>query len=156
MKWYYRIMTFGILGLALAFPFFIENKDGKPMLSLPTGDDITASAKKALPPATVYKWRDANGQWHYGDNPPADARELTPMTINTNTNIVQSVKLPKEEAPTVLSPVPGASGGYEPPKSEEDLLTLDRAMNLMKDAQAVRDSMEARGEHLRQIVGESN
>ncbi len=156
MKWIYRLFTFAILGLALAFPFFMENKDGKPMLSLPSRDDLLPDASATLPPATIYKWRDANQQWHYGDNPPADARELTPMQIDTNTNIVQSLKLPQAAPEATLAPVKDAPNAYQPPASNEDLLTVENALNLMNDARAVRDQMEARNSQLNQIVGEQN
>ena len=156
MKWIYRLFTFAILGVALGLPFFIDNKDGKPMLSLPGSDDLLPDKAKVMPPTTVYKWRDVNDQWHYGDSPPANARDLTPMQINTNTNIVQSVKVPQEEPEAMLTPVNGQAKAYQPPASTEDLLTVENAMNLMNDARAVRDQMEARNSQLNRIVGEQN
>ncbi len=155
MKWLYRLMTFAILGIALGLPFFIDNKDGKPMLSLPSGDTILNEGKKVLPPTAVYKWRDASNQWHYGDNPPPGARDLQPLQIDTNTNIVQSVKLP-EENPGSTASTSSNKPGYTPPQSNKELLTVERALNLMNDARAVRDQMEARNSQLNQIVGESN
>ena len=78
------------------------------------------------------------------------------MQINTNTNIVQSVNVPQEEPEAMLTPVNGQAKAYQPPASTEDLLTVENAMNLMNDARAVRDQMEARNSQLNRIVGEQN
>jgi len=75
------------------FPFILPLKDGKPLLKwsdismpkqlkvpalsdlpdmpdLPDVSDLYSGSSDVS--VTVYKWRDANGNWHFGDAPPAD------------------------------------------------------------------------------------
>jgi len=42
---------------------------------------MLAVSLAAMAANDVYKWKDANGQWHYGDKPPADQQaEVVPIT----------------------------------------------------------------------------
>ena len=43
MKWIYRFVTVVMLAGVLAVPFFMKNKDGEPMLSVPSADDLVPS-----------------------------------------------------------------------------------------------------------------
>src|SRR3989338_4004900 len=103
MKWIYRFFTIAMLMGALAVPFFINNKDDKPMLSMPTASDLMPGNTEAMLPGnnrTVYKWKDADGVWHYGDQPPASGTtKVETMSIATYANIIQSLKPPAPEAP---------------------------------------------------------
>lgn len=159
MKWIYRIFTLIILGGALAIPFFMKNKQGEPMMSLPGVKDLTPSALVSNPPSlksdrTVYKWKDKNGVWHYGDQAP-DGAQFSTLVVDDKTNIIQSTPVPKEtaaaevEAPKKDSKKPA----YQPPKDNEDVLTLDRALNIVDDAHAVREMMEQRNQHLDSVIG---
>lgn len=158
MKWIYRIFTLIILAGALAIPFFMKNKQGEPMMSLPTLNDLSPSAMVSSTPSissdrTVYKWQDTNGVWHYGDEPPEGAQFST-LVVNDQTNIIQSTPVP-EKAPPPNKAITGTdtNKAYSPPKNNEDTLTLDRALNIVDDAHAVRDMMEQRNQQLDAIAG---
>lgn len=156
MKWLFRLMTFAILAVAIGLPFFMENKQGKPMLSLPSAKDFlpkdNAGATAILPSTTtqVFKWQDDQGVWHYGDQAPAAAQNIQTVSVDSRTNVIQGMK--KEEQ-TNSDPAKLAAEKMTPPDS--GVLTLDRAMNVMNDAKLAAQSMEARNAQLQQIVGES-
>lgn len=156
MKWFYRLFTFAILIVAVSAPFFIDNKQGEPMLSLPSADDILPGKAFLNDPSpatlrgdrTVYKWQDTQGSWHYGDTPPAEAKNISAITVNTNTNLIKSVPTKEESA----SPS-GTLSNYEPP-AEDDVLSFERAKNILKETKEVAAMMESRNQELSNIVGE--
>lgn len=47
---------------------------------------------------TFYKWQDAAGQWHFGDQVPEGVTAF-PVNVDTAANIIQSVKAPAASAP---------------------------------------------------------
>lgn len=158
MKWIYRIFTLVILGGALAIPFFMKNKQGEPMMSLPEIKDLSPSEMISSTPGisserTVYKWKDANGVWHYGDQPP-EGSQFSTLVVNDQTNIIQSTPIPeKAPPPTKVASNAETKNTYTPPKNNEDTLTLDRALNIVDDAHAVREMMEQRNQQLDSITG---
>ena len=161
MKWIYRIFTLVLLGGALSIPFFMKNKQGDPMMSLPTLNELSPGSIASKAPGlssdrTVFKWKDKQGVWHYGDHAPSNSTQFSTLTVNDQTNIVQSTPVPKEEpAPssTVLTSK-DKKADYTPPKNSEDVLTLERALNIVDDAHAARDMMEQRNNQLDALIGQ--
>jgi len=162
MKWIYRIFTLILLGGALAVPFFMKNNQGEPMMSLPTLNDLSPSNIASKAPGgvsndrTVFKWKDEQGVWHYGDQPPSNSTQFSTLVVNDQTNIIQSTPVAKDEpAPPPTAAVPeDGKAGYIPPKNDEDVLTLERALNIVDDAHAVRDMMEQRNSQLDALTGQ--
>lgn len=156
MKWIYRFLTIASLVAALAIPFFINNKDDKPMLSLPTASDLMPGKTEAMLPGntrTVFKWKDANGVWHFGDQPPASSTtKVETMSIATDANIIQSIKPPAPEAPA--EPAPSKSQTPAMTDSNEDMLSFERFKNVMNDAKGAAQLMEQRNAHLKEITGD--
>jgi hypothetical protein len=154
MKWIIRIITFGILGTAIVAPFFIKNKSGQPMMSLPTADDLTPSLGKELPVGggkrVFYKWQDERGRWSYGDEKPSNIENVELVSVDINANVMQA--LPKETSVESQTSEPSGrypkAQGYAPPASSDDTLTLDRALNIVEDAHAVKKLMESRNQAL--------
>lgn len=67
MKLLAVVCILALLG-ALVAPFFLT-VNGKPMLTLDkVVDDATPDALET--PTEVFRWQDANGQWHFGEAPP--------------------------------------------------------------------------------------
>lgn len=157
MKWIYRFFTIAMLTGALAVPFFINNKDDKPMLSLPTASDLMPGKTETMLPGnnrTVYKWKDAEGVWHYGDQPPVSGTtKVETMSIATDANIIQSLKPPVPEAPAEPAPQaqPKTPAMTDP---NEDVLSFERLQNVMKDAKGAAQLMEQRNSQLKEIAGD--
>jgi len=168
MKWIYRLFTFGMLATVIIVPFFLDTKNGKPMLTTPTLDDFIPDklvpdslipGKQATSESTpisdsaqtFYKWQDKQGNWHYGDQPPPGSHVST-LQVDTNTNIIQSLKIePEEEEAPALGQAPQQT---LPERLTSGELTLDNALNIMDDAKSVRDMMESRNDQLKAIAGE--
>jgi Domain of unknown function (DUF4124) len=148
-------------------PFFLKTENGSPTLVMPTADDFipdkllpdSITGKQSTPKGgattasseqTFYKWKDAEGNWHYGDRPPPGSGNVSTLQVDTNTNIIQSLKIEPEEEAEV-------STGSQPKMSDslsDGQLTIDDAMNVMSDAKAVRDMMESRNDALKAITGD--
>lgn len=158
MKWIYRLFTAIILIAAMTIPFVMKNKQGEPMMSLPSFNDLSPSAIISNAPSlpsdrTVYKWKDQNGVWHYGDQPP-EGIQFSTLVVNDQTNIIKSTPIPEKPAPTPATIASSENkAGYKVPKNNEDVLTLDRALNIVDDAHAVRDMMEQRNQQLNTLTG---
>jgi len=171
MKWIYRFFTILMLSAALIGPFFLDNQDGEAMLSMPDISDLNpsklissasiGSSEEAGQPndplisssRTVFKWKDEHGVWHYGDQAPEQNATVSTLNVDTNTNIIQSLKIePEVEIPPDTEAVTGAITPM--PTKGEDFLTMDRAMNIMNDAKAVQGMMNSRNAQLKAITGE--
>ncbi len=63
-------------------------------------EDVNVGGKLKSDTQQVYKWQDANGQWHYGNKAPEEVANAKSVIINKNQNIIDSVKVPepKEKA----------------------------------------------------------
>jgi len=163
MKWIYRLLTVAMLGGAMLFPFFMDNKDGKPMFSLPDTKDLipsSLSSGKTIPALpsraqTFYKWQDKHGTWHYGDTPPTNGPNFSTIKVDSNTNVIQSVPVlskpePTTPASTPYSPnIPNTTNPADTPLS--DVLSLERAMNVLNDAQNVQGLMDNHNAQLEAI-----
>lgn len=169
MKLIFRFFTFSILAIAIIVPFFLKTENGRPTLAMPSAgdfipdkllpDSITGNqspASEAKPnisshKVSFFKWQDASGAWHFGDNPPANAQNITTMNVNTNVNIIKSVKVESDSDSGTYAVSPKTQMSSSLADGE---LTPEDAMNVMSDAKAVRDMMEARNDALKNIVGE--
>lgn len=163
MKWYYRFFTVAILAAALIGPFFLEKPDGKPIMEMPTAADFipdklmpagdSGSIGSISSPAnqTFYKWQDEQGQWHYGDQPPTGSTKVSTLQVDTNTNIIQSLKIEPEKTEETIEPTQQKK---LPERLTDGELSFENATNALKDAKLVRDMMESRNEQLKAITGE--
>ena len=164
MKWYYRFFTVAILAVALIGPFFIDKPDGEPMMKMPTakdfipdqlipdgGSDAIISNSPLPSNQTYYKWQDEQGQWHYGDQPPTSSNTVSTLQVDTNTNIIQSLKIEPEETEDSFQT---SQQEKLPDRLTNGELSFENAANALKDATLVRDMMESRNDQLKAIVGD--
>ncbi len=92
LKFFSFLLVLGFAGL-----FVMKNPDGQPWLSV---EDFVPdiSFSNILPKnlfaseadtedsaVSVYRWRNAQGQWEFSDTPPED-RDAEKMTLSTNAN----------------------------------------------------------------------
>ena len=45
----------------------------------------------------VFKWKDENGVWQFGNTPPPGLAGVETMTLQPNVNIMKSIDVPEEE-----------------------------------------------------------
>jgi len=174
MKWIYRFFTVSMLAAVLIGPFLMDNKNGKPMMSLPNFSDFnpaslipgnsdasdSSAILDALPSSktTVFKWQDKEGNWHYGDQAPGDKTKVSTVEVDSNTNIIQSLKLENDEDENNKGDSSQSFHAQHnmtaPPGEGEDFLTIERTMNILNDAQSVQGVMDSRNDRLKSALGE--
>ncbi len=161
MKWIFRLATFSLLVGAIAWPFFMKNRGGEPMLSIPTLTDWQPPALKDFIPGAgesggvksplsggtqvFYKWRDEHGQLHYSDEPPPQTAEFQIVEVDPNANVIQSVPVDEEEEAT---PEPAKAL----PGDVSEILTPGNARKVLEDAKVARKMMESRTENIDQAL----
>ncbi len=101
MKIMIKLLVLVLIGAVVA-PLVIKGPDGKPMMawqdffsSTPTTAYISPS-KGSSSLTTVYKWKDADGQWHFSDK-TVEGNNHETIKYNPKSNIIQS--LAKKEEP---------------------------------------------------------
>ncbi len=52
----------------------------------------------------VYKWKDSNGQWHFGDAPPDNAGMLQQVSLDPAQNVVRAFKTEVPESEKTETP----------------------------------------------------
>ena len=154
VRFFSFLIVLGVAGL-----FFIKKPDGTPWLSLddfaPDTRSIKRSINDALPEqvvggglsdsVSVYKWKDAEGNWQYSDKPPEGGtaqqvlvgtdvnRDLAPVPLPSSNRTAQ----PQQKGKAILIK---DSGGFSPTTiSPEKIPTL---INDAKDVQALMNNRQ--------------
>ena len=160
MKWIYRLLTFAMLGGAMLLPFFMNNNEGEPMFSLPETKDLIPSGlssentNSVLPSSsqTFYKWQDENGTWHYGDTPPPNGPKVSTIEVDSNANVIQSFSAPPPKKEVKSTPTPSAID-TESDNPLNNVLSFERAANVLNDAKKVQGLMDNHNAQLEAISG---
>lgn len=166
-----------ILILGCAGLFIIKKPDGTPLLStkelLPDITAITSDIKKFISDAknvttsigsnseknieesevkptqsTVYRWKDANGQWQFSDNPPANQTvEAMNISGNLNKDLVATYEPPEE-------PTAENDATSDDDAQTESVIPMtvspDEVSKLMKDVNNIQKLMDDHGDKLKQ------
>ncbi len=116
-----------VAAVAVAAPFFITDKNGKPLMSL---DGVRApevvlpsalnEAVSTLRPAAgeaagtvqVFKWQDETGVWHFSDT-REEGQAVTAVTVNPNANLLHFETPRRLEARAVPPAEEGANAGAD-------------------------------------------
>lgn len=130
-------ITLGLLiGGAVVLPYFLKGPDGKSLMDMVPDIDTTLSTEQTR--QTYYKWKDANGIWQFGDNPPEGVHKIA-VNIDTAANILQATNTPtpkpeQNAKPKAEVPQPGTNAIFNPAAAKQAL----------EDAQAIQGMMEDR------------
>lgn len=75
-------------------PWLLTQRGGHwlPEITADRGTESTPTTRQ-----TFYKWQDASGQWHFGEQAPEGVQAIV-VNVDTAANIIQSVKAPAESA----------------------------------------------------------
>lgn len=164
-KLYYKLLLFAVVA-AVAAPFIIRDPDGRPLMSvdqlkmprlatpdLPDVGRLVGQAKDGLRlgedrdqrrTTTVFKWRDADGVWHFSDEAVAGGAPVEPVELDPDANLVRH-EPPKEQRVPSAS---GSSSGPEPGAPPSGGLPLTRTPELVERARQVDQLLTDR--HTRQ------
>ncbi|NNF66847.1 MAG: DUF4124 domain-containing protein [Gammaproteobacteria bacterium] len=158
-RFFVKLMAL-IVVLALAGPFFIRGPDGQPLLSFgdvklqlsAAGHDIATGWNRlttrfghADEPLPVYRWKDADGNWHYSDAAnPAGESEL--IYIDPDKNVIPGIDIPNTQATSVRSVQAKPANGIQ-------IKNLNPAQ-ILNDARDAAKTMEERNAEIRERADE--
>ena len=147
MRFFVKLLIVAIV-IAVMLPFtFLKGKDGRPLMSLdqlkgpdlampklPSGITTPLTTPGSGGKDVVYKWKDAAGVTQFSSTPPPAGTEYTSKGYDPDLNLIQSVKVKREEPEKEVSPLtkkkPADMGNpYSPEKIEK---LFDDANNIEK------------------------
>lgn len=104
--------------------------------------DLSAANPLNNQPEKAWKWVDENGVTHYSTEAPPQNQLAEELEVDPNTNVIQSVEIPKKQEPedTTITPVEGPI--YDP-------ATINK---LMEDAKNVEKVLQERHEKQEEII----
>lgn len=178
-KAFYKfLLTLVILSLAL--PFILKQPNGQPLLSLADisedistlgnalkntvlssletvkdidDSDNTGSEQKQPKTTTLYRWQDAQGQWHFSNKPGETSQ---PFKITPNS----SIQSPRQAQPvsngedTVVT----AQSDQKSTEQNEDIplpLSTKQALKTLEDAKNIQKLMDNRTDQLDEAIRQS-
>ena len=100
---------------------------------------------KSSSPTTLYKWQDAQGQWHYSEQPPASG-EVSTVTVNPQANIIQAPPVKEKKPAAAAAKVSSADQPVEtvnPYNPAQVRQTIEDAKNVEKLLQDRAQQQEA-------------
>lgn len=136
------IGLFLVLILALATPAILNRQHDTSNTPSALSDWLPNTEQPPATEVNVFKWQDAQGRWHYGDEPPEHIPSQT-LNVRTDTNIVRSVKIPPKK--TVLTPKkPAAEPQKQPDIALPMTLSPEKVGTLIQDARNVQSLVDKR------------
>ena len=77
-----------------------EMVNSKPVVGVTTklNKDVIYSPVTTDKKIKVYKWKDKNGIWQFGNSPPSGLAGVETMTLQPNVNIMKPIDLPDDVA----------------------------------------------------------
>ncbi|MCW8982939.1 MAG: hypothetical protein OQK13_02745, partial [Gammaproteobacteria bacterium] len=93
-------------------------------------------------------WQDADGSWHMGDTPPANAKYET-VTVDPNTNLIQASKPAPVVAP---APQPVKEESVQPAYSPAMAYDPEKVTEIMDSAHNVDKLLQQRKERQDQML----
>jgi len=143
-----------ILGVLSVMPMIYMGKfDPLSFIGAGTGEagsdfrKLQAKAPKNLSNAVtdkkveVYKWRDENGVMQFSNTPPPTGGDAEQVVLDPNSNLIQAVKVPEEEAlkqeAEMEAPNPYSVKGMK---------------KVMEDARGVEEMLQKRHEGQQQML----
>jgi len=147
MRIQFIIFIIGLLGLAMATPYIMQQTGVVPSVgSSSTGDILPSFSPDILSTndtrQTFYKWQDAKGTWHFGDTPPkgTTAREVS---VDTAANVLRPVAAPEAPASDTKASA-GASSIVPLPMT----VNPTQLSTLIDDAKKVQNLMDDRTKNI--------
>lgn len=108
-------------------------------------DSVDYSPVTSNKKVTVFKWKDENGVWQFGNAPPPGQAGVETMTLRPDTNIMKPVAVPEAEdekgGPTGLVSLGGKGLSKE---SLEDPYSPDSVKDLMNNTMDIKNNLENR------------
>ena len=142
--------------IAFAGPMLMKKPDGTPFINSPLDWFSTSSTGSQNNESSIstsqsfYKWQDDDGTWHYSDQPQV-GKNIETVTVNTNTNLIQGLRVEKKKEQAVLEKNPE-------PKVESSSIPLpmtvplEKVTKMLEDASNIQQLMDSRNQKIEQAT----
>lgn len=144
-----------LLVMAFVGPMFIKKPDGTPFIESPldyftsSPEDTSSAPLGGSSMQSFYKWQDENGTWHYSDQPQA-GQNIETVTVDTNVNLIQGLKVEKKKEYTVSQAKKPAA---ELPSIPLPMtVPLDKVSKMLDDANNIQQLMDDRTDQIDQAT----
>jgi hypothetical protein len=145
-----------LFAIAFVGPMLMKMPDGIPFIkssldwfsTSSTGLHNNESSSRTT--QLFYKWQDDDGTWHYANQPPAEKNTET-VTVNTNTNLIQGLRVAKENEQPIIEK-------NLQPKVENSPMALpmtvpiEKISKILKDANNIQKLMDNRNKKIQQAT----
>jgi hypothetical protein len=122
-----------LVAIAFAGPMLMKKPDGTPFMEAPWESSNKSSDSSSINTSqSFYKWQDEDGTWHYSDQPAA-GQTIETVTVNTNTNLIQGLRIEKKEEKE-------AENKQEPAKTDVPSIPLPMTVPLEKVSKMLEDA----------------
>lgn len=142
-----------IVLVAIAFigPMLMKKPDGTPFMEVPWKSLNESSGNSSINTSqSFYKWQDEDGIWHYSDQPAA-GQNIETVTVNTNTNLIQGLRIEKKEDKEPEKKQKQANADI--PKIPLPMtVPLDKVSKMLEDASNIQQIMDERKKNIDQAT----
>ena len=144
-----------LVALAFAGPMLLKKPDGTPFMESPL--DYFSSDSKGVnntqtsinSSQSFYKWQAEDGTWHYSDQ-PQEGKNIETVTVNTNTNLIQGLRIEKEE---VKEPEKADEGRQETSSIPLPMtVPFEKISEMLDDATNVQQLMDDRNKKTQEAI----
>lgn len=153
-----------IIGMLLPFTI-LKGPDGKtlmsfsdlklPRFSMPDLPDLGGKSDSAQvnDKNVIYKWIDAEGQLQFSSSPPPEGTEYTAKGYDPDTNLIQAVDIPTEEA-KAKDEGRNSEKGASSLDDIGDVYSPEKIEKLFKDAQNIEKLLNDRLKNQNAQIGD--
>lgn len=151
MRIQFIIFIIGLLGLAMATPYIMQQTGVVPSMEGTAASGVLSSFSPDVLSTndtrqTFYKWQDANGAWHFGDTPPQGVNAFE-VSVDTAANVLRPVAAPETPANDAQAN-DGASSIIPLPMT----VNPTQIGKLMDDAKNVQNLMDDRVKNIEAVT----
>jgi len=140
MKFSLIFFMLSALAVAIATPYVMKMASGQK-----TGlEDVFSVKVPEQTRKTFYKWQDASGQWHFGDEVPEGVATVA-VEVDTAANIMKPFDIPEPEEKEVKP-----KAVESPELSAIPIITPERATEAFEKTDQVKALLENRDKQLQE------
>lgn len=147
MKITTKLFLLGLVGITAA-PFIVKKQDGTPYLTFDEARQFTAKSVTETSqnvqdnaPTELYRWQDAQGNWHFSDK-PSDQYSTSTLQVEAAINSMEDIELPEKVVASEKD-----QERFDPTSGTSLPLTtapLDKVPDMLKEIERVKETMKER------------
>jgi len=140
-----------LVAIAFAGPMLMKKPDGTPFMEAPWKSNNSSQGGASInTQQSFYKWQDEDGTWHYSDQPQV-GKNIETVTVNTNTNLIQGLRMEEKKEEVVVEKKPEAK--TETPAIPLPMtVPLEKVSKMLDDANNMQQVMDNRNKQIEQAT----